>query len=55
MTRAEQVKKLAQIAALKSQGEIEGWRYAIKLIGRGPFEGEMAALAKREKQIKEGR
>jgi len=55
MTRAEQVQKLAQIAALKSQGEIKGWRLGIRLAGRGPFDGELAALAEREKQIKGGR
>jgi len=56
MTPTEQAEKLAQIRKLKSTGEIEGWRLAIKLTARGPFEGELAALAKREKELeKEGR
>mgnify|MGYP000031677715 CR=1 FL=1 len=55
MTAAEKVQKMAQIRALKCPEEIKGWRLGIRLAGRGPFDGELAALAEREKQIKGGR
>jgi len=55
MTPTEQAAKLAQIRKLESTDEIKGWRLAIKLTGREPFEGELAALAEREGQLKGAR
>ena len=55
MTPAEQAHKLRMIADLRTCEEIEGWREGIRISGREYFPGEAAALATREKQIKEGR
>lgn len=43
--------KLAQIRALSSLSEVEGWRQ-IGLARRAPFDGELAALAAREKELR---
>ena len=54
MTEAMKFEKLSMIRTL-SQGEIEGWRREISRHEGRPFDGEAAALAAREKQIKGGR
>ena len=54
MTSAQQAQKLSLIQTL-SQSEIEGWRSSIARQEGRPFDGETAALAAREKQLKGGR
>ena len=49
MSAARIAVKLREISAL-SLAEIEGWRQ-IGLARRAPFEGELAALAAREKEL----
>ena len=51
MSPAQCAVKLAQIKAL-TLAEIEGWRLGLAL--RAPFEGELAALAAREKDLRHG-
>lgn len=53
MTDEQQAQKLDAISRLTSE-EIEGWRSALGK-HRPPFDGEPAALAAREKQLKGGR
>jgi len=55
MTPSEQARKMDMIAAMRTREDIEGWRDGIRTSGREHFPGEAAALATREKQIKEGR
>ena len=43
--------KLAQIHALASLAEVEGWR-RIGLSIRAPFDGELAALDARERELR---
>lgn len=49
MTTAERERKLADIAAL-DEGELDGWEWAMKRT-RSPFDGELAAIAKRRAQL----
>lgn len=42
---------LAKIATLSSTEEIEGWRWGLKVSGRAPEPGEMAALIAREQAL----
>lgn len=51
MTEAQRQRKLEMIAKLQLE-EIEGWLFGIRIAARIPFDGEMAALAARKRELK---
>lgn len=52
MTPADIAAKLALIRTLASRAEIEGWHMQRMHDGRAAFDGEMAALAQREREVR---
>jgi hypothetical protein len=54
MTPEERSRKLDMIRTLRTQEHIDGWRDGMRVRGREYFDGEAAALAEREREIKKG-
>ena len=52
MTPADIAAKLALIRTLKCRAEIKGWREQMAHDGRPPFDGELAALVQREREVR---
>ena len=48
---AEQARKLAQIREIETVEGVAGWRLGLHLSGRAPIDGELAALAAREREL----
>lgn len=52
MTPQDQARKMAHIAALASLEECKGWRMGVETARRDWFPGELAALIRRESELR---